>query len=81
MRHKFGSSVDTAEREWVTAVDRFAVEVEVDNWGLPRPKFPGKRIPREVTALVVARLSDLADGPQLGSGSDAGAEPIVGRPR
>lgn len=78
MRHKFGSSVDTAEREWVTAVGRFAVEVEVDNWGLPRPKFPSKRIPHDVTALVVERLSDLADGQKLSATSKAAAEPRVG---
>lgn len=81
MRHKFGSSVDTAEREWVTAVDRFAVEVEVDNWGLPRPKFPSRRIPRAVTALVVERLSALAEGQEPSLTSNADAEPGAGRRR
>lgn len=58
MLNKFGDVVDSAEREWLTAVDRYIVQVEVLYWGQTRPPFPPASMARDVTSLMEARLLD-----------------------
>lgn len=56
MRNKYGDVVDSAEREWMTAVDKYVVQVEAVYWGDTRPPFPPVSMPRDVTAWMQKRL-------------------------
>lgn len=58
MLNKYGAVVDSAEREWFTAVDRYVVQVEVAYWGQVRPPFPPAGMARDVTSLMETRLLD-----------------------
>lgn len=52
MRNKFGDVVDSAEREWMTAVGKYVVQVEAVYWGNPRPPFPPVTMNRDVTSSM-----------------------------
>lgn len=58
MRNKYGDAVDTAEREWLTAADRYVVQVETEWWGRTRPPFPPPSINRVVTEAMAQQLVD-----------------------
>ena len=58
MLNKYGDVVDTAEREWLTAVGRYAVQVEVAYWGQTRPPFPPAGMARDVTDYMESGLPD-----------------------
>jgi hypothetical protein len=57
MRNKYGDVVDTAERESLTAVDNYVVQVEAAYWGNPRPPFPPLSMTRAVTTWIEGGLS------------------------
>lgn len=58
MRNKFAAVVKSAEREWLTAVDRYVVQVEVTWWGRKRPPFPPASINRVVTDEMEYQLAN-----------------------